>query len=333
MKIVIPYGSVIMDEALALMREVATVTMARDDSQEALLAEAADTAVIVASPSIYVNRDVIELASGLKLIARTGVGVDRIDLEAATGRGIFVTNNPAVTADSVAEFTAALLLGLAKNIPRCDRAVKDGQWVPEKRAMAYDNVELYRKTHGIVGMGEIGSRAAAICKGFGMRVLYNKRNRNADLERLMGVEYAPLERLIRECDSISLHLPLTDETRNLFDKPQFQAMKKTALLINQSRGLVVNEKALLQALKDGEIGGYATDVYDDEPPDPQSELFKLKNVVAAPHVGALTREARLRASMVIAEAVVAVAKGGVPNNLVNKAVLQKSPRKRSEGEL
>jgi glyoxylate reductase len=328
MKIVVPYGVVIMDEALVAMREAGTITMTREDSYEALLADAADADAILAGPANRFDRNLIYSAARLKLIARTGVGVDSIDLAAATERGVFVTNNPALTADSVAEFTASLLLGLAKNIPRCDRAVKDGQWVPEKRAMAYDNVELYNKTHGIVGMGEIGGRVAAICKGFGMKVLYYKRNRNFDLERLLGVEYVPFDRLIREADTISLHTPLTDATKNLFDKPQFQAMKKTALLINQSRGLVVNEQALLEALKDGEIGGYATDVYDDEPPDPKSELFKLKNVVVAPHVGAWTREGRLRASMALAEAVLAVARGGAPNNVVNKDVLKnRSPLK------
>jgi glyoxylate reductase len=157
-----------------------------------------------------------------------------------------------------------------------------------------------------------------------MKVLYCKRNRNADLERLLGVEYAPFEKLIRESDTISLHTPLTDETRNLFDKPQFEVMKRGALLINQSRGQVVNEKALLEALKEGKIGGYATDVYEQEPPDPESELFKLQNVIAAPHLGALTLEARLRVSMTIVEAIVAVGKGAVPNNLVNKDALAHS---------
>jgi phosphoglycerate dehydrogenase-like enzyme len=139
---------------------------------------------------------------------------------------------------------------------------------------------------------------------------------------LLGVEYAPFDQLIREADTISLHTPLTDETRNLFDAPQFEAMKKTALLINQSRGRVVNEKALLRALKEGKIGGYATDVYEDEPPDPNSELLKLKNVIVAPHVGGLTREAGVRYSMTNAEAVLAVAKGNVPDNVVNRGVLE-----------
>ena len=243
------------------------------------------------------------------------MGVDRIDLQAATERGVFVTNNPASTADTVSEFTVALLLGLAKNIPSGDRAIKEGQWVAGKERATYGNIELCGKTHGVVGMGEIGSRVAAVCKALGMKILYFRRTRNAHLERLLGVEYAPFDQLIRESDTISIHTPLTDETRYLFDTPQFEAMKRTALLINQSRGQVVNEKALLRALQEGRIGGYATDVYEKEPPDPDSELVKLKNVIVAPHVGGLSREAGLRYSMNIAEAVIAIAKGAVPDNL------------------
>jgi glyoxylate reductase len=179
-------------------------------------------------------------------------------------------------------------------------------------------------------MGEIGSRVAAVCKALGMKVLYFKRTRDPHLERLLGVEYAPFEQLIREADTISIHTPLTDETRNLFDTPQFEAMKTTSLLINQSRGQVVNEIALLQALKEGKIGGYATDVFEKEPPDPNSELNKLKNVIVAPHVGGLSREAGLRYSMNIAEAVIAVAKGTVPSNLVNKDVLNKAQLHRAK---
>lgn len=324
MKIAILYDVFLVDEALAAMREVATVTTTRNDSREALLAEAADADAIVVGPGTFVDRHVINAATHLKLIARIGVGVDRIDLQAATERGVFVTNNPIKTADSVSEFTVALLLGLAKNIPWGDQAVKEGQWVAGKQRATHDNIELYRKTHGVVGMGEIGSRVAAVCKALGMKVLYFKRSRNADLERLLGVEYAPFDKLIRESDTISLHTPLTDETRNLFDKPQFEAMKRTALLINQSRGQVVNEKALLRALKEDKIGGYATDVYEEEPPDPNSELLKLKNVIVAPHVGGLSREAGVRMSMTIAEAVLAVAKGDVPNNVVNRGVLKRT---------
>jgi D-3-phosphoglycerate dehydrogenase len=321
-KIVIPFGVEMVDEALALMREVAQVSILRDNSDPALRAEARDANAILAGAKPNFDRSLIESAGGLRHIARLGVGVDNIDLKAATEHGVFVTNNPGLTADSVAEFTMALLLGLTKNIPRCDRAVKEGHWT-ERRELIRDNIELNGKTHGIVGLGRIGSRVAARCKAFGMRVLYFKRNRDLDLERSLGIEYVPFETLVRESDSISLHAPLTPETMNLFDAARFRAMKRTAFLINQSRGKVVNEEALIQALREGIIGGYATDVYESEPPDPKGELFRFKNVVAAPHLGGVTRESRIRSSMAVAEEVIKVIRGGIPRNVVNTEVLKK----------
>ncbi len=321
MKVVIPDGIELVEEALALLREAARVAVLPDSSEATLRAEMGDANAILMGATSHLDRSLIESASGLKHIARLGVGVDNIDLQAATQRGVFVTNNPGLTADSVAEFTMALLLGLAKNIPRCDRAVKEGKW-EERSGLLQDNVELNSKTHGIVGLGKIGGRVAVRCKAFGMRVLYFKRNRDLDFERSVGVEYVPFETLIRESDSISLHTPLTAETADLFDAPQFAAMKRTAFLINQSRGRVVNEGSLIRALREGRIGGYATDVYEDEPPDSRSELFRFKNVVVAPHVGGVTRESRMRGHLAVAQEVIKTLRGGIPKNVVNVEVFE-----------
>lgn len=322
MKIVIIHGLWIVEEALAVMREVGRVVVPRDDSEEALLDEMKDADVMVVSFSPHVNLRLIGAAGRLRHIARLGVGVESIDLQAATERGIIVTNTPDLTADSVAEFTMTLLLSLAKNLPSCDRAVREGRW-EERLALIRLNRELCGKTHGIVGMGAIGGRVAVRCKAFGMRVIYYKRNRDLEFEKAVGVEYVPLETLVKESDSISLHLPLTNETRHLFDGPRFASMKKDALLINQARGKVVDEEALVQALKEGRIGGYATDVYEHEPPDPTWELLSLKNVVVAPHLGGGTREARLRACTALAEDIARVSRGEIPKHLVNREVLQK----------
>ena len=322
MKIVIIHGLWMVEEALAIIREVGQVVVPGDDSDEALLAEMRDADVIVVSFSPHVDRRLIESAGRLRHIARLGVGVESIDLQAATERGIIVTNTPDLTADSVAEFTMTLLLSLAKNLPSCDRAVREGRW-NERLALIRINRELCGKTHGIVGLGKIGGRVAVRCKAFGMRVIYYKRKRDLEFERAVGVEYVPFETLLTESDSISLHVPLTEETRNMLDGPQFTSMKKDALLINQARGKVVNEKALVQALKEGRIGGYATDVYEHEPPDPTSELLGFKNVVVAPHLGGGTREARLRACTALAEDIVRVIHGQIPKHLVNREALQK----------
>lgn len=320
-KIAVFPGVKLSEEGLAMMKEVAQVTVARDESDAELLAAVQDANTIVLGPRPYVTRSLIESAAKLKHIARMGVGVDSIDIQAATERGIIVTNMPEVTAVTVAEFTMSLLLSLAKNIPRGDRAVRKGRW-DERSEASHDNIELNGKTHGVVGMGRIGRNVAVRCKGFGMKVLYYKRNRDLEFEKSEGVEYVPFETLIRESDTISLHLPLTDETMNLFDRPQFESMKRTALLVNQARGKVVNEEALVQALKEGEIGGYATDVYDNEPPDPESELLKFKNVVVGLHVGGSTRESRTRVSKIVAEVVAQVFRGDIPENVVNREVLQ-----------
>ena len=322
MKIVIAHGIGIVDKPLAMMREVAQVSVPPDASDAALLAEVRDAHTLLVSFRPPVNRRLIESAGSLKHIARLGVGLDSIDLQAATEHGVIVTNVPDMTSDSVAEFTMALLLSLAKNIPRCDRSVRKGLW-NDRLDLIYANRELIGKTHGIVGLGRIGTRVAVRCKAFGMTVLYYKRNRDPNLERSAEIEYMPFETLLRESDSISLHLPLTDETRNLFDKPQFESMKRTALLINQARGKVVNEEALVQALREGRIGGYATDVYDTEPPDAKSELFSFNNVVVSPHLGGGTREARLRATLALAEDVVRIIRGDMPKNIVNREVLEK----------
>ncbi len=321
-KIVLTYGLGITEEGVALMKEVAQVSVPKDGSEVALFAEMKNACAVVVGARPYIQKNLIDSAPELKHIARVGVGVDSIDIETATERGIFVTNMPDVTADSVAEFTMSLLLSLAKNIPRCDRAVRGGQWV-ERSELTRINIELNGKTHGIVGMGRIGGRVAVRCRAFGMRVLYYKRKRDLEFERSVGVEYVPFETLLRESDTISLHTPLTDETFGLMGKKQFESMKRTALLINQSRGKVVNEVALVQALKEGRIAGYATDVYADEPPDPKGELFQLKNVVVSPHLGGVTRESTIRSSKVVAEDVVRVIRGELPKNLVNKEVIQR----------
>lgn len=310
------------DEALALMRGVARVTVLDDDSEAVLLEELRDAAALLLGIEPRVTRRLIESAPRLKHIARQGVGVDIVDVQAATDHGIFVTNVPDVTSDSVAEFAMTLLLALAKNIIRCDNAVRGGRW-KERIELIRTNIELNGKTHGIVGLGRIGSRVAVRCQAFGMKVLYTKRTRDLVFEKAAGITYAPLETLIRESDSISLHLPLTKETTNLIDTPQFESMKKTALLINHSRGAVVNEKALVRALGKGRIGGYGTDVYGHEPPDPTGELFRFKNVVVSPHLGGGTREARARANMMVAEDVVRVIRGEIPENLVNREVLRR----------
>lgn len=312
------------EEALAIMREVARVVILESDSEEILLDQIKDADALLVGISPQVTRALIGSAPRLKHVARQGVGVDIVDLAAATERGILVTNVPDVTSDSVAEFAMTLLLSLAKNIIHCNETVKGGQW-GRRRELIRTNLELNNKTHGIVGLGRIGRRVAARCRAFGMRVLYYKRNRDHDFEQSTDITYVPFETLLQESDSISLHLPLTPETKNMIDTPQFDMMKRAVLMVNHSRGSVVNERALVQALEDGTIGGYATDVYEQEPPDPAGKLLSFSNVIASPHLGGGTIEARGRANRMVAEEVVRVIRGLQPRNLVNKEVLETKP--------
>ncbi len=318
------------EEALAIMRGVGQVVVLENDSEELLLREIRDADTLLVGISPRVTPELIAAAPRLKHVARQGVGVDIVDLSAATERGILVTNVPDVTSDSVAEFALALLLSLAKNIIHCDAAVKGGQW-ERRRELIRANLELNNKTHGIVGLGRIGKRVAARCQAFGMQVLYYKRNRDFDFERSSEVTYAPFETLLQESDSISLHLPLTPETTNLIDTPQFEMMKRNVLLVNHSRGTIVNEQALIQALEDGTVGGYATDVYEQEPPDPAGKLLSFPNVIASPHLGGGTIEARGRANRMVAEDVANVIRGLAPRNLVNKEVLEAGNQAGGEG--
>ena len=319
-KIVITSNAWLTEDTLVSLGDLGRVVTLPNDEPDTLLAELPDTNTIIIGPRPYITRALLQSANALRHVARVGVGLDSIDIPAATECGVMVTNTPEVTSDSVAEFTMSLLLAIAKNIPRCDRAVKNGDW-DERDDLLRDHIELKGKTHGIVGMGRIGRKVATRCQGFGMKIIYHKRTRDLEFEETKAVTYVSFETLLKASDSISLHLPLSEETLNMFTEPQFRAMKKTALLVNQARGKVVNETDLVQALKQGWIGGYATDVYEQEPPDPGCDLLSFKNVIATPHLAGSTRESRARSARMVFEDVSRVIRGEAPLNLVNPEVL------------
>ena len=310
----------IAEEGLLKMEKSARLAVPVDEAETTLISELQDADTLIIGPRPFITRKIIESSPNLKHIARVGVGLDNIDLQSATLHNVFVTNTPGVTSDSVAEFTMALLLSLSKNIPGCNQAVKSGHWT-DRFNLLRDNIELNNKTHGIVGLGIIGKKVAIRCKAFGMKILYYKRNRDFAFEQAEKATYVPFDQLLRESDTISLHLPLTEDTLNMFAEHQFYLMKETALLINQSRGKVVNEIDLVRALQNKVIGGYATDVFEHEPPDPASELLSFHNVIVSPHLGGSTRESRTRSARMIAADVLKVFQGAPPINLVNQELL------------
>jgi D-3-phosphoglycerate dehydrogenase len=245
-----------------------------------------------------VTASLLEAAAKLKVVGRAGVGVDNIDLLAAKARGVTVVNAPTSTTLAVAELTFGLLLALAREIPRADASMKQGQWLKKE----LEGVELHGKTLGILGMGRIGAEVAQRARAFGMDVL--GCDPLLTPEQIRGRMADPVDRdeLLARSDFISLHLPLTSETRGLLDADQFAKMKDGARLVCAARGGIIDEAALLSALESGKIRGAALDVFASEPPG-ATGLVKHPRVIASPHVGAQTAEAQARAAEDIAHEV------------------------------
>lgn len=248
-----------------------------------------------------VTRRVIEAADSLLVIGRAGVGVDNIDVEAARARGVEILTSPEAATQSVAELTMGLILAVARKIAFCDRKIRAGEW-PKKHAVG---VELWGKTLGVIGAGRIGLTVARIAKfGFNMNVVYYDVARNKKIEEEVGARYVSLEDLLREADVVTIHVPLTEQTKYLINEEKLKLMKRTAILINTSRGPVVDTKALIRALKEGWMAGAGLDVFEEEPLPPNHPLLELENVVLTAHIGASTEEAQERAGVDIAKKVV-----------------------------
>lgn len=251
----------------------------------------------------------------LKVIARHGIGVDNVDLAAATERGILVVNTPDAPTESTAEHAVALLLALAKQVVAGDRDLR-GTRIPQSQLQG---TEVRGRILGVVGFGRIGRRVAEICKhGLQMRVIVFGPHINQDQATAMSIEVADnLEALLDQADFVSLHPALTPETRHLIGKAELQRMKSTAYLINVSRGPVIDEVALIEALETGQLAGAAMDVFDPEPPSLESPLFKMPNVVATPHISSFTDLGREAMSQGAVEQTLQVLRGERPPFLVN----------------
>jgi D-3-phosphoglycerate dehydrogenase len=271
---------------------------------------------IVVRSATKLTADVIEKAKRLKVIGRAGVGIDNVDVEAATRRGIVVANAPESTVVSAAEHTIGLLVALTRNIPQAHAALKQGRW--ERKT--YGGVELADKTLGVLGFGRIGQQVARRAAGLGMRVVaYDpfvapERFRELGVERLENVD-----EVYAAADFLTLHLPLTDETRRALDADAFPKMRDGVRVVNAARGELIDEDALLDALRSGKVGGAALDVFSSEPYS--GPLLELDNVVATPHLAASTEEAQDRAGVIIAEQVAAALEGGLVTNAVNIPVI------------
>lgn len=254
-----------------------------------------------------VTQAVIQAGERLKVIGRAGVGVDNIDVAAATERGITVVNSPLAATQAVAELTIGLMLALARQISAADASLKQGKW--EKSA--FMGSELSGKTLGLLGLGRIGAQVAELGGAFGMSPLAYDPYLNVDEVRQRGAQPAAFEEVLRRADYLSLHLPLTGDTRNLIGQEAFKRMKPGARLVCTARGGVIDEGALREALDSGALAGAALDVFAQEPP-PAGSIASHPKVIACPHIGAQTREAQARAGKAIAEEVIAVLEGRQP---------------------
>ena len=284
-----------------------------DSSSEEFLTTLKHASGLIVRSATTVGRSMIDEASDLKVIGRAGVGIDNIDVAAATARGIAVVNAPGGNTIAAAELTMALLLALARRVSRADLSVREGRW---DRA-AFKGVELKGRTLGLVGAGRIGAEVAVRCLAFGMDVLVYDPYLPEERARSLDLRLVTLEEVIEQADVISLHVPLNDETRGIISDETFHSMKKRAFVINASRGGVVDEEALVRALEAGEIAGAALDVYETEPLPPDSPLRAAPNLVLTPHLGASTEEAQVGVATEVAKAMAAALIDGDLSAAVN----------------
>lgn len=297
-------GDPVDEEFFKLLEGKAEIVKAYDVDDETFADLLREADIVVVRSRRRITRAFIDCAECLKIIARAGVGLDNVDVEYAESKGILVVPVLEASTESVAELTVGFMISLSRKIPQLHCKMREGVWCKSEGL----GVELRGKTLGIVGLGRIGSRVARLAKAFGMKVVaydpYVDPSRAGELD----VELKDsLEDLLREADFVSIHASLTDETRHLIGEREFRAMKPTAYLINTARGPIVDEEALIKALKEGWIAGAALDVYDEEPPRNQ-ELRRLDNVILTPHIGGNTVEAQKAIARILAEKILSYLK-------------------------
>lgn len=294
-----------LDESgLSILRAQADADDRKDISAEDLLKAIPEYDGLIVRGRTKVTATIIEAASRLKAIGRAGVGVDNIDLKAASGKSIAVVNAPISTSIAVAELTLGLMLAVAREIPRADAGMKQGKWLKKE----LEGAELNGKTLGLIGFGNIGAEVGKRASAFGMNVIAYRRMGLAEEMKRQGAELVALEELYARSDFISLHLPLSDQSRGMLGNDAFSKMKDGVRLVCAARGGIVDEAALVAALNSGKVAGAALDVFAAEPPG-ATELASHPRVIATPHIGAQTAEAQSRASADIASEVLSALQG------------------------
>lgn len=301
----------IPETGLRMVREVCDIRLWEEKlppPKEVILREVVDCAGLLCLLSDPIDAAVIAAAPRLRVISQYAVGVDNVNLEAATARGIPVGHTPGVLTEATADLAFTLLMAAARRIPEGIENVRAGQW-HSWEPLGFLGADVWGATLGVVGLGRIGTAVARRGRGFQMRVLYHDRIRKPELEAELGLEYAPLDALLAQADFVSLHCPLISETHHLIGERALRRMKPTAVLINTARGPVVDTDALVQALQEGWILRAALDVTDPEPLPPDHPLLALPNCIVAPHIASATVTARNRMAVMAAENLLAGLRG------------------------
>jgi len=299
------------DDAMELLCQEAQVSfMSAEQMQE----KHEDAVALMTVGGLKVNEEFLQRFPALKLMARFGVGYDAINVAACTHRGVYVTITPHALSEAVADLTLGLIIGLARNIVNADRYVRT-EWATNPGIFSY-GVDLQTKTLGIVGLGRIGFQVAKRAHAFDMKLLYTDVVSQKDAEAEFGAKRVSLTELLQEADFVTLHVPLIEETRGLIGKKELDLMKPTAYLINTSRGVVIDQKALFAALHEGRIRGAGLDVFDPEPAPLDEPLLTLPNVILAPHMASATVETRRRMAMSCVDEIIRILRGERPVNVV-----------------
>ncbi len=269
-----------------------------------------------------IDAELMNRARKLRVVSNCAVGFDNIDVQEATKRGIIVSNTPGVLTDTTADFAFALLMAAARRVVEGDRVVRAGKW-KTWGPMILLGQDVHGATLGIIGLGRIGSAMAKRAKGFGMRILYSDVVRNKQAEEELGIEYVDIDTLFTRSDFITIHTNLTPETHHLIDQKQFEKMKRTAVLVNTSRGPIVDNMALYDALRSAKIAYAALDVTEPEPIPADHPLLTLDNVIVVPHIASASVATRTKMGLMAADNLIAGLKGEMPPNPVNPEVLGK----------
>lgn len=317
--IVLVTDHVVRSEAISILEESAEVKIISGGSAESTVINAVREVDAILARRVNISKKVIEAAPKLKIIARHGVGVEQVDIYEATRRGIYVTFTPTANSESVSEFTMALLLTFYREIIKGYQNVQKGGWYQAKLI----NNEIYQKKIGIIGLGNVGLRVAKKAKAFEMEILGYDPYISQETAKNFGIKLVSINNLLSESDVISLHVRHTKETEKMIGKKELGLMKKNAVLLNTSRGKVIDEEALINALENADIAGACLDTFWAEPLPLDSKLRTFDNVILTPHMAGSTKEAFIRMGTEAAKNIVKVLKGEIPINVYNKEIFHK----------